>query len=60
MSESFDSHRSLRQGDGLSCILVFNIALEGIIRGVGLDNDICGTILYWRDQFLGFADDIDG
>ena len=48
----------LRQGDGLSCLL-FNIALEGVIRSVGLDNDIRGTILYRSLQFLGFADDID-
>ena len=57
-SESFESHRGLRQGDGISCLL-FNIALEGVIRGVGLDNDIRGTILYHSLQYLGFADDID-
>ena len=57
-SESFESHRGLRQGDGLSCLL-FNIALEGIIRSSGLDNDISGTILYRSLQSLGFADDID-
>ena len=37
--ESFESHRALRLGDGLSCVF-FNIAPEG------LDNDIRGTILY--------------
>ena len=57
-SESFESHRGLRQGDGLSCLLL-NIALEGVIRGAGLDHDIRGTILYRSLQFLGFADDID-
>ena len=36
--------RGLRQGDGFSCVL-FKIALEGVIRSAGLDNDICGTIL---------------
>ena len=39
MSESFESHRGLRQGDGLFSLLV-NIVLEGVIRGAGLDNDI--------------------
>ena len=38
-SELFESHWGLRQGDGLSCLL-FNITLEGVIRGAGLDNDI--------------------
>ena len=57
-SESFESHRGLRQGDVLSCLL-FNIALEGVIRGAGLDNDIRGTILYRSLQFLGFANDFD-
>ena len=58
MSQSFEFHRSLRQGDGLSC-LFFNIALEGVIRSAGLDNDIRGAILYRSLQFIGFADDID-
>ena len=57
-SESFESHRGLRQGDGRSCLLL-NIALEGANRGAGLDNDIRGTILYRSLPFLGFADDID-
>ena len=39
--------------------LLFNIALEGVIRGTGLDHDIRGMILYRSLQFLGFADDID-
>ena len=58
MSVSFESQRGLRQGDGLSCQL-FDIALEGLIRGVGLDHDIRGTILYRSLQFLGLVDDID-
>ena len=57
-SESFESHRGLSQGYGLSCLL-FNIALEGVIRSAGLNNDIRGTILYRSIQFLGFAYDID-
>ena len=36
-----------------------NIALDGVIRSAGLDNDIRGTILYRSLQFLGFPDDID-
>ena len=57
-SESFESHRGLRQGDGLSCLL-FNIALEGVIRGTRLNHDIRGTILYRYLQFICLADDID-
>ena len=36
-SETFESHRGLRQGDGISCLLI-NIVLEGVIRSVGVDN----------------------
>ena len=56
-SESFKSHRGLRQGDELSCLL-FNLVLNGVIQSAGLGNDIRGTILYRSLQFLGFADDI--
>ena len=35
----------------------FNIALERVIRGAVLDNDIRGTIFYRTLQFLGFAND---
>ena len=57
-SESFESQRGLRQSDELSCLL-FNIALEGVIRCAGLDNDFRGMILYRSLQFFGFVDDID-
>ena len=47
-SKSFESHRGLRQGDGLSCLL-FNIVLENVVRGAGLDNDIAqGNRTYCR------------
>ena len=58
MSESFVSHRDLGTGDRLSCLLL-NIALESVIRSVGLDSDIHGTILYRSLQFLDLANDID-
>ena len=58
MSESFESHKGLKQGDGISC-LFFNIALEGAIQSAGLENNIRGTILCRSLQFLGFVDDID-
>lgn len=47
--EPFKSHRGLRQGDGLSCLL-FNIALEGVIRSAGFG--IRGTIFIRSLQFL--------
>ncbi|XP_052901775.1 uncharacterized protein LOC128309428 [Anopheles moucheti] len=56
VSESFQSPRGPRQEDGLSCLL-FNIALEGVMRSAGFD--IRGTIFTRSLQFLGFADDID-
>ena len=56
LSSPFESRRGLRQGDGLSCLL-FNIALEGVIRRAGIDTS--GTILRRSVQLFGFADDID-
>lgn len=56
LSSPFESRRGLRQGDGLSCLL-FNIALEGVIRRAGIDTS--GTIFRKSVQLLGFADDID-
>uniref|UniRef100_UPI001C064A5F reverse transcriptase domain-containing protein n=1 Tax=Acinetobacter baumannii TaxID=470 RepID=UPI001C064A5F len=41
---------------GLSCLL-FNIALEGVIRSAGFDHR--GTIFTRSVQLLGYADDID-
>ena len=55
---SFKSHSNLGQGDGLCC-LILNIALEGVMGSVWLDNDFRGTILFRSLQFLGFVDDID-
>jgi Reverse transcriptase (RNA-dependent DNA polymerase) len=56
LSSPFESRRGLRQGDGLSCLL-FNIALEGVIRRARIDTS--GTIFRKSVQLLGFADDID-
>jgi len=56
LSSPFESRRGLRQGDGLSCLL-FNIALESVVRAAGIDTR--GTILSRSIQLLAFADDID-
>ncbi|XP_055539027.1 uncharacterized protein LOC129726410 [Wyeomyia smithii] len=56
LSSPFESCRGLRQCDGLSCLL-FNIALEGVIRRAGIDTS--GTIFTKRVQLNGFADDFD-
>jgi len=56
LSDPFESRRGLRQGDGLSCLL-FNIALEGVIRRAGLNTR--GTIFSKSSQLVCFADDID-
>ena len=56
LSSPFESRRGLRQGDGLSCLL-FNIALEGVIRRSGINTS--GTIFRRSVQLYGFADDID-
>ena len=55
-SEPFESRRGLRQGDGLSCLL-FNIALEGVMRRAGFN--MRGTIFTKSGQFVCFADDVD-
>lgn len=56
LSSPFESRRGLRQGDGLSCLL-FNVALEGVIRRAAIDTS--GTIFRKSVQLLGFADDVD-
>ena len=56
LAESFDSHRGLRQGDGLPCAL-FNIGLEGVVRRAGIDTS--GSIFNKAVQLLADADDID-
>ncbi|XP_062707776.1 uncharacterized protein LOC134288081 [Aedes albopictus] len=56
LSSSFESRRGLRQGDGLSCLL-FNIALEGVMRRAGLNSR--STIFTKSSQFVCFADDMD-
>ena len=56
LSSPFESRRGLRQGDGLSCLL-FNVALEGVIRRAGIDTS--GTIFTKSVQLQGFADDFD-
>ena len=56
LSDPFECRKGLRQGDGLSCLL-FNIALEGVIRRSGLN--MRGTIFTKSGQLVCFADDID-
>ncbi|XP_062705217.1 uncharacterized protein LOC134287425 [Aedes albopictus] len=56
LSSSFESRRRLRQGDELSCLL-FNIALEGVMRRTGLNSR--GTIFTKSSKFVCFADDMN-
>ena len=56
LSEPLECRKGLRQGDGLSCLL-FNIALEGVIRRAGLN--MRGTMFTKSGQLVCFADDID-
>ena len=56
LSSSFESRRGLRQGDGISCLL-FNIALEGVMRRAGIN--MRGTIFSRSSQIICFADDVD-
>ena len=56
LSDPFECRKGLRQGDGLSCLL-FNIALEGVIRRVGLN--MRGTIFTKSGQLVCLAVDID-
>lgn len=55
-SDPFESRKGLRQGDGISGLL-FNIALEGVMRRAGFN--IRGTIINKSSQFICFADDKD-
>ena len=56
LSSPFETRRGLRQGDGLSCLL-FNIALEGVMRRAGFN--MRGTIFTRSGQFVCYADDVD-
>jgi hypothetical protein len=52
----FATQKGLRQGDALSC-LIFNIALEKVIRESGIDTR--GTAFHKSTQLLAYADDVD-
>ena len=56
LSDPFNTKKGLRQGDGLACLL-FNLALEWVIRKSGLDYR--GTIYNRSIQLLAYADDLD-
>jgi sorting nexin-29 len=56
LSNSFETHKGLRQGDALACLL-FNLALEKVVRDSGINTN--GTIFYKSVQLLAYADDID-
>ena len=56
LSETISTTCGVRQGDALACLL-FNIALEKVIRDSGIQNR--GTIFLKTAQILAYADDID-
>jgi sorting nexin-29 len=56
LSGTFATQKGLRQGDALSCLL-FNIALEKVIRESGIDTR--GTVFHKSTQLLAYADDVD-
>lgn len=56
MSDTFETREGLRQGDALSCLL-FNIALEGVLRRAGIQTQ--RTLATNMVQILAFADDLD-
>ena len=56
LSGPFETRRGLRQSDELSCLL-FNIALEGVMRRAGFN--MRGTISTRSEQFVCYADDVD-
>jgi hypothetical protein len=56
LSSPIITRNGVWQGDSLDCLL-FNIALEKVVRDVGINTR--GTIFYKSVQILAFADDID-
>lgn len=52
----FECGRGLKQGDGLA-LMLFNLALEGVVRQVGVDPN--GNLTHNSKQLAGFADDIN-
>ena len=57
LSEPIPTTRGVKQGDALACLLLFNIALEKVIRDSGIQTR--GTIFFKAVQILAYADDID-
>ncbi|XP_065081445.1 uncharacterized protein LOC135704008 [Ochlerotatus camptorhynchus] len=56
LSDSFENHKGLQQGNGHFCLL-FNIALEGVMKRAGFN--MRGTIFNKSSKFICFADDLD-
>ena len=54
--EPFDTVRSFRQGDSLSCYLI-NFLIESVLRKAGVHRN--GIIFYQTHQLFAYADDTD-
>lgn len=57
LTDEFYTRNGLKQGDGLRCSMLFNIALEYVIRKLFIDDK--GTIISKTIQIITYADDIN-
>ncbi|KAF2890078.1 hypothetical protein ILUMI_16096 [Ignelater luminosus] len=56
-SEDFEIKQGLKQGDGLTPFLLFNIALDKVVRSTNVDAN--ETILNKERQIVRYANDLD-